>query len=68
MSGLEQIQKIKSWLEEMDEESIDAFATQNATLVKLVSETFINFRRGIENVKVIMPTESTVVQKIMPAI
>lgn len=68
MNALEQIQKIKSWLEKMDEKSIDAFATQNSTLVQLVTEAFINFRQGIENVKVIMPIESTVVQKIMPVI
>ncbi|MDE3942781.1 protein phosphatase 2C domain-containing protein, partial [Glaesserella parasuis] len=68
MNALDQLQQTKSWLEQTDEKTIDAFATQHATLVQLFAETLLNFRRGIENVKIIMPTEKTTVQKTSPTI
>ncbi|MDO9857239.1 hypothetical protein Q7453_02435 [Glaesserella parasuis] len=68
MNALDQLQQTKSWLDQTDEKTIDAFATQHATLVQLFAETLLNFRRGIENVKIIMPTEKTTVQKTSPTI
>ncbi|MGY4674397.1 PP2C family serine/threonine-protein phosphatase [Ursidibacter arcticus] len=63
MNALDQLQQAKAWLEQADEKTIDAFSSQHATLVQLFAETLLNFRRGIENVKIRMPTESTSVQK-----
>ena len=68
MNALDQLQQTKAWLGQADEKTIDAFATQHAALVQLFAETLFNFRRGIENVKIRIPTESTVVQKTAPTI
>ncbi|OOF45149.1 serine/threonine protein phosphatase [Rodentibacter rarus] len=68
MNALDQLQQAKSWLGQADEKTIDAFAGQHTALVHLFAETLLNFRRGIENVKIIMPTERTTVQNRVPSI
>ena len=68
MNALDQLQQTKVWLGQADEKTIDAFAAQHATLVQLFAETLLNFRRGIENVKIRIPTESAAVQKTAPTI
>lgn len=68
MNAIEQIQQIKSFLEKSDEKVLDAFFSQNKTLMTLVSETWFQFQQNTnllekDDMLVIKPTEKTPIQR-----
>ncbi|MCR1837207.1 PP2C family serine/threonine-protein phosphatase [Rodentibacter caecimuris] len=69
MNATEQLEKIKSWLNQADEKHIDAFASQNQTLISHISEMWQRFQNSKNitslenNMLIIKPTEITPVQK-----
>lgn len=54
-----QLEKLKQWLKQSDEKSLDAFSSQNAHLVLHFYEMYQRFIQGDKPMNVIKPTETT---------
>lgn len=69
MNATEQLEKIKSWLNQADEKYLDAFASQNQTLISHICEIWQRFQEAKNitslenNMLTIQPTETTPVYK-----
>lgn len=69
MNATEQLEKIKSWLNLADEKYLDAFASQNQTLISHICEIWQRFQEAKNitslenNMLTIQPTETTPVYK-----
>ncbi|KKZ52826.1 serine/threonine protein phosphatase [Haemophilus haemolyticus] len=69
MNATEQLEKIKSWLNQADEKYLDAFASQNQTLISHICEIWQRFQEAKNitslenNMLIIQPTEMTPVHK-----
>ena len=69
MNAVEQLEKFKTWLNQADEKWLDAFASQNFTLIAHLSEMWQRFQTStnsklLENdMLILQPTEITPIQK-----